>query len=184
LIALYGGLLTAYKLASDEERDNRLTEQLERKQRREHALNRKLAELEVEEMMALAEDKAWIEAVERGALTAGEASAAKKAGKTLKQLERERGEDLNGDGKVEGRQAAAPASKTPQHRLEQYRYLRPPDGDRQHPDLVQARIPMDVWEIITREWAIQDGMNPDHYLAYLDEQIRNIPNNRKNGVNP
>ena len=100
LIALYGGLLTVYKLSSDEERDNRLTDQLERKQRREHKLNRKLAELEVDEMMALAEDKAWIEAVERGALTAGEASAAKKAGKTLRQLEREKGDDLDGDGTI------------------------------------------------------------------------------------
>jgi hypothetical protein len=100
LIATYGGLLTVYKLASGEERDKRLTDQLERKQKREHALNRKLAELEVEEMMALAEDKAWIEAVERGALSSGEASAAKRAGKTLRQLEKEKGEDLNGDGSV------------------------------------------------------------------------------------
>jgi hypothetical protein len=100
LIALYGGLLTTYKLASDEERDNRLTDQLERKQKREHALNRKLAELEVEELMALAEDKAFLEAVERGALTAGEATAARKAGKALKTLEKEKGQDLDGDGRI------------------------------------------------------------------------------------
>jgi hypothetical protein len=100
LLALYAGLLTTYKLSSDEEKERRLTEQLERKMKREHATNRKLAELEVEEMMALAEDKAYLEAVERGALTSGEATAARKAGKALKTLEKEKGQDLDGDGRV------------------------------------------------------------------------------------
>jgi hypothetical protein len=182
LLAVYAYLLTAYKLSSEEEKANRLTEQMKRQQQREHKLQMDLAELEAEEMMMLAESKAYLEAVERGVLTAAEASAAKKAGKTLKQLERERGEDLNGDRKVEGRQRPAP--KTPPHPLEQYKYLRPPYGDRNHPDLVEARIPMDIWEVITREWAIQDGMNPDDYLPYLDNKIRSLPSNRKNGVNP
>jgi hypothetical protein len=100
LLALYAGLLTTYKLSSDEEKERRLTEQLERKMKREHATNRKLAELEVEEMMSLAEDKAYLEAVERGALTSGEATAARKAGKALKTLEKEKGQDLDGDGRV------------------------------------------------------------------------------------
>jgi hypothetical protein len=100
LLALYAGLLTTYKLSSDEEKEKRLTEQLERKMKREHATNRKLAELEVEEMMALAEDKAYLEAVERGAITSGEATAARKAGKALKTLEKEKGQDLDGDGRV------------------------------------------------------------------------------------
>jgi hypothetical protein len=100
LLAFYAGLLTTYKLSSDEEKERRLTEQLERKMKREHATNRKLAELEVEEMMALAEDKAYLEAVERGAITSGEATAARKAGKALKTLEKEKGQDLDGDGKV------------------------------------------------------------------------------------
>lgn len=102
LLAIYAGLLIAYKLSSEEEKSNRLTEQLKRQQQREHKLQRDLAQLEVEEMMMLAEDKAYIEAVERGVLSAGEASAARRAGITLRQLEREKGEDLNGDGKIEG----------------------------------------------------------------------------------
>ena len=102
LLAFYAFLLAAYKLSSEEEKSNRLTEQMKIQQRREHKLQRELAELEVEEMMALAEDKAYIEAVERGALSAGEAAAARRAGKTLRQLEKEKGEDLNGDGIVEG----------------------------------------------------------------------------------
>lgn len=103
LLAVYAYLLTAYKLSSEEEKSNRLTEQMKRQQEREHRLHRDLAELEVQEMMMLAEDKAYLEAVERGVLTAAEASAAKRAGKTLRQLEREKGEDLDGDGRVEGR---------------------------------------------------------------------------------
>lgn len=101
LLAIYAFLLAAYKLTSEEEKSNRLTEQLRRQQRREHRLQRELAELEVEEMMMLAEDKAYIEAVERGVLSAGEAAAARRSGKTLRQLESEKGVDLNGDGKIE-----------------------------------------------------------------------------------
>lgn len=101
LIAIYAFLLIGYKNSSLEEQDKRLTEQLKRKQQREHQLQRDLAQLEVDEMMMLAEDKAYIEAVERGVLSAADASAAKRAGKTLRQLEAERGQDLDGDGKIE-----------------------------------------------------------------------------------
>lgn len=186
LLAFYAYLLTAYKLSSEEEKANRLTEQMRRQQQREHRLQRDLVNLEVEEMMMLAEDKAYLEAVERGALTAADAAAAKRAGKTLRQLEREKGEDLDGDGRVEGRQSAtsAPRDGRSDFLAGKYNYLRPPYGDRQHPDLVQAKIPMDAWENITREWAIQDGMDPDEYIPYLDKQVRSIQQNRKNGVNP
>lgn len=100
LLAVYAYLLTAYKLSSEEEKSNRLTTQMRLQQEREHKLQRDLAELEVQEMMMLAEDKAYLEAVERGVLTAAEASAAKRAGKTLRQLEREKGQDIDGDGKI------------------------------------------------------------------------------------
>lgn len=100
LLAGYAGLLTVYKLTSEEEKEKRLTDQLERKQLREHKLNRKLAELEVMDMLATAEDMAWVNAVERGALTAGEVAGARKAGKSLKQLEKEKNQDLDGDGKI------------------------------------------------------------------------------------
>jgi hypothetical protein len=122
LLAVYAYLLTAYKLSSEEEKANRLTEQMRRQQRREHKLQREMVELEVQEMTALAEDRAWLGAVERGLLTAADVSAAKKANKTLRQLEAERGEDLNNDGKVEGRQLPAPQQPAqglafPQHIL-------------------------------------------------------------------
>jgi hypothetical protein len=103
LVAVYAFLLIAYKVSSEDEKNNRLSEQMRRQQRREHKLQRELVELEVEEMTALEEDRAWLGAVERGLLTAADVSAARKANKTLRQLEAERGEDLNGDGRIEGR---------------------------------------------------------------------------------
>ena len=39
----------------------------------------------------------------------------------------------------------------------QYDYCRPPNGDRQHPDLVFARLPSQAWETITREWQIHNN---------------------------
>lgn len=100
LIALYAFLLIGYKNSSEAEKADRLIFQLKEEQRREHRLNRDMTDLEVEEMMMLAEDRAYIDAVTRGVLSAADASAARKAGKTLGQLEAERGEDLNGDGFV------------------------------------------------------------------------------------
>jgi hypothetical protein len=131
LVAMYAFLMAAYKLSSEDEKSSRLTEQLTRQQRREHDLQRKLTELEVDEMMMLAEDKAYIEAVERGMLSAADAKAARKAGKTLGQLESERGQDLNGDGRIENTRSM-PASThqkpqdghnnqpAPQHSLDEF----------------------------------------------------------------
>jgi hypothetical protein len=112
LLFVYAALLTTYKLKSDEERETRLTDQLKRKQLREHKLNRTLAELEVMDMAATAEDMAWVHAVERGVLTAGEMAGARKAGKSLKQLEKDRGEDLDGDGRIGTGEAVPVAALT------------------------------------------------------------------------
>jgi hypothetical protein len=112
LLACHLTFLTAYKLSSEEEKQKRLTEQLEREQKREHELNRKLVELEVADMMATAEDMAWMSAVERGALSAGEVMGYRKAGKTLMQVESEKGVDLNDDGKVGPIATVPPAQRT------------------------------------------------------------------------
>ena len=101
LLATYAYFLTAYRLSSGEDKSKRLTAQMKRKQQLDHRLQMDMADLEAEEMMMLAETKAYLEAVERGVLSAGEAKAARKAGKTLRQLEAEKGEDLNNDGKIE-----------------------------------------------------------------------------------
>lgn len=101
LIAIYAFLLIGYRNSSESEKADRLIFQLKEEQRRDHRLNRDMTDLEVEEMMGLAEDRAYIDAVTRGVLSSADASAARKAGKTLGQLEAERGEDLNGDGVVQ-----------------------------------------------------------------------------------
>lgn len=100
LLALYAILLTVYRLSSQDEKSKRITEQMKRQQQLDHRLTMDMANLEGEEMMMLAEMQAYLKAVESGALSAGEALAAKRAGKTLQQLETERGRDFDGDGKV------------------------------------------------------------------------------------
>lgn len=100
LLALYAFLLTFYRLSSLEEKSKRLTEQMKRKQRQDHELQMSMVELEGEEQMQLAEIEAYQKAVLKGLLTASEAQAARRAGKTLRQLEAERGQDLDGDGVI------------------------------------------------------------------------------------
>lgn len=101
LLALYAFLLTFYRLSSLEEKSKRLTEQMKRKQRLDHELQMSMVELEGDEQMQLAEIEAYQKAVLKGLLTASEAQAARRAGKTLRQLEAEKGTDLNGDGIIE-----------------------------------------------------------------------------------
>lgn len=98
LLALYAFLLTFYRLSSLEEKSKRLTEQMKRKQRLDHDLQMSMVELEGDEQMQLAEIEAYQKAVLKGLLTASEAQAARRAGKTLRQLEAEKGTDLDGDG--------------------------------------------------------------------------------------
>lgn len=112
LLAVYAFCLTVYKLSSEEEKTKRITEQMKRQQQLDHKLNMDMANLEAEEMMQLAEMQAYLRAVENGALSAGEVKAARRAGKTLGQLEKERGEDLDGDGSVANRPIHAPKQET------------------------------------------------------------------------
>ena len=100
LLAIYAYFLTAYRLSSEEDKSKRLSAQMKRKQQLDHRLQMDMADLEAEEMMMLAETKSYLEAVERGVLSAGEAAAARKAGKTLRQLEKEKGKDLDGDNQI------------------------------------------------------------------------------------
>lgn len=102
LLALYAFCLTIYHLSSEEEKSKRITDQMKRQQLLDHRLQMDMVDLEAQEMMMLAEAQAFLRAVERGALSAGEAMAAKRAGKTLGQLETEKGRDLDGDGTVGG----------------------------------------------------------------------------------
>jgi MFS family permease len=101
LLAVYAFLLTFYRLSSLEEKSKRMTDQMTRKQRLDHELQMAMVELEGDEQLQLAEIESYQRAVSKGLLSAAEAQAARRAGKTLRQLEGERGQDLNGDRKID-----------------------------------------------------------------------------------
>jgi hypothetical protein len=101
LFAFYAVLLTVYRLASQEAKNKRLMDNTARKLREDHALRMTMVEIDEEEQLNLAEIQAYREAVASGRLTAADALAARRAKKTLKQLEAEQKRDLNGDGIIE-----------------------------------------------------------------------------------
>lgn len=101
LFALYAVLLTVYRLTSQEAKNKRLMENTARKLREDHQLRMTMVEIDEEEQLNLAEIEAYRQAVASGRLSAADAQAARRAKKTLRQLEAERGEDLNGDGFIE-----------------------------------------------------------------------------------
>jgi hypothetical protein len=68
--------------------------------REDHALRMTMVEIDEEEQLNLAEIQAYREAVASGRLTAADALAARRAKKTLKQLEKELGRDIDNDGYV------------------------------------------------------------------------------------
>ena len=41
--------------------------------------------------------------------------------------------------------------------LPKYNHMRPPNGDRQHPDLLLNRLPLGVWQRISQEWEAHDN---------------------------
>jgi hypothetical protein len=100
LIAVYGYCLTIYKLSSEKDQNRRMLKQMRNEADLEHELQMAIADDEAREMMRLAEISAYLAAVERGALTYGEAQAAMKAGKSLGQLEVEKGKDLDGNDQI------------------------------------------------------------------------------------
>ncbi len=101
LLAIYTFLLTSYRNSSEQAKSARTAEQLRAKQENDHKLMMDMVELEGEEMMLLAEIEAYRDAVNRGVLTAAQALAARRAGKTLRQLEAELQRDLNNDHIIE-----------------------------------------------------------------------------------
>jgi hypothetical protein len=101
LFGLYLLALMFYRLSSMEAKNKRLTENTARKLREDHALRMTLVELDESEQLQIAEIEAYKKAVAEGRLTAADAMAARRAKKTLRQLEAERGQDLNGDGVIE-----------------------------------------------------------------------------------
>jgi hypothetical protein len=60
--------------------------------------------------------------------------------------------------------------------LSQYDHLRPPGGDRQHPDLVFARIPSSEWNFIMSEWRDYDETNAREAQQSMDARSAELEN--------
>lgn len=100
LLGLYAVLYTIYVLSSRQAKNERITRDQKKKRELDHRTRMDNIELIGERAFQLAEIKLYKKAVLSGALTAAEANAARRAGKTLQQLERELGRDLDGNNDI------------------------------------------------------------------------------------
>lgn len=100
LIAIHTLMFMIYKLSSREARQERITNDEKRKRELDHKTRMENIERIGERAFQDAEIKLYRKAVMSGALTAAEAAAARRAGKTLQQLEKELGRDLDDDKKI------------------------------------------------------------------------------------
>lgn len=101
LITIHLVLLTAYANSSAHAKAKRLARENKRKQDMDQEARMAFVEQMANRAFQVQEIKAFERAVMAGLLTATEAAAARRAGKTLQQLEKELGRDLNQDGKIE-----------------------------------------------------------------------------------
>lgn len=100
LITAYAVLGSVYVLSSEEAAAKRLVRETERENQLEHETQKKLIKQWGDLQVQKAEALKYIELVEKGAMTAGEAQAAIRADETLGQTERRLGRDLDGDGTI------------------------------------------------------------------------------------
>jgi hypothetical protein len=112
LLSFYGVMYIAYALSSDHAKAVRLTRDAERRMELDHATRMKNAQMVAKRTLQIEEIKAYWRMVNEGKLSAAEANAAMEAGKTLGQLEKEKGRDLDGNGKI-GTTAPALKLSTP-----------------------------------------------------------------------
>lgn len=100
LLGLYAGLYTIYKLSSVHAKSKRITLQTKQKQELDHQMQMDMIDLIGLEQFHASEIELYKTLVMRGKLTAAEATAARRAGKTLQQLEKDLGRDLDDSGGV------------------------------------------------------------------------------------
>lgn len=100
LLAFYGVMYLVYALNSDHAKAVRLTRDAQRRMELDHQTRMANAQLVAQRTLQIEEIKAYWRLVNEGKITAAEANAAIKAGKTLGQLESEKGRDLDGNGNV------------------------------------------------------------------------------------
>jgi len=100
LLAIYTALFSAYALSSEEAKTERLTKEQERKQVLDHQTRMKQVELIGARNLQLAEIERYMELVGDGLISAADAQAAIRAGRTLKQEEVRQGKDIDQDNKI------------------------------------------------------------------------------------
>lgn len=104
LLAIYAFLLTAYALSSAAAKTERMLAQQQRTSELDHQTRRRSIEQIAEEKLQVAELNRYLQLIEDGKISAAEARAAIRAGRTLGQEETRQRRDIDGDGKIGGGQ--------------------------------------------------------------------------------
>lgn len=115
LVVIYAFLLTPYVLSSEDSKNKRILREQKRKSDLDHQLRQQTINNFADELLSKEELKVYIRLVREGRITAAEASAARRAGLTLRNFEKQKGQDLDGDGKIgdTSSKASAPRLSTP-----------------------------------------------------------------------
>lgn len=113
MLAVYAILYLIYSQTSEKTQGDRLIRDEERRMRQDHKLQMMHAQLAAEGVLQDAEIDQFWELVESKKITAGQARAAIRAGKTIGDLENDLNQDLDNNGMIGNR--AAPASAPAPH---------------------------------------------------------------------
>lgn len=97
LLAFYAFLFSAYHLSSDAAASERITREQIRERDLDHRTRQRTIEQIAQERLQETELQLYLQMVSDGRLSAAQANAAIRAGKTLGQLEEELGKDIDGD---------------------------------------------------------------------------------------
>ncbi|MCI0551298.1 MAG: hypothetical protein L0287_10105 [Anaerolineae bacterium] len=100
LITLYTFLFSAYALSSESAKAERITREQERKQELDHQTRMQGIERIGQQKLQLTEIQRYMQMVEEGKISAADAQAAIRAGRTLKQEEKHQGHDIDGDQRI------------------------------------------------------------------------------------
>ena len=100
LITIYTFLVTIYSLSSDSAASERLMREAKRESEMDHQIRIRSVEQIGMEQLQVAEIRRYQQLVLEGKITAAEAKAAIRAGRTLGQEERRQGRDLDGSGDI------------------------------------------------------------------------------------
>ena len=100
LLAIYAFLLTAYALSSAAAKSERMLWSSKRTSELDHQTRSRAIQQIADEQLQAAELSRFLELVQSGKISAAEAKAAIRAGRTLGQEEKRQGRDIDGDGRV------------------------------------------------------------------------------------